>query len=188
MKNFLVLVMVSLMLSMPAFAKNVIVQSLNNFSSTNPVNTISFRVVETTEFKNGYTLKKGTIINTRVEEVSEPKRGKRNVHIVVRPTNIKIPDKSGHGKLLAKITPYKKMDKKESAKKGAVSATGIIIPGFTPIYYFCKGFKNPEKNKSRMASGGQSAYKNSPFVYFEMGDDLYFRQGDYMKMKIYHKK
>lgn len=180
-------IMLCLMFSLPGFAKTVLVQSLNNFSSTNPAKNISFKVVETEEFKNGYVLKKGTIIHSRVEQVTDPKRGKRNVYIVVRPTNIKIPHKNKQKRLLAKITPYKKVDKKEAAQKGAINVTGIILPGFTPIYYFCKGYKNPEKGKTKMASGRHCAYENSPLIYIEKGNELYIRQGAYLKMKIYHK-
>lgn len=185
MKRFLP-VMVCLALSSPVFAKTIVVQSLGSFSTARPQNNLSVRVVETKEVKDGYTIKKGTVINSRVIEVTDPKRGKRNARVILQPTNIKVPDKKGR-MLHAKITPYKKMNKKEAAQKGAVSTAGFILPGFAQLFYFGKGFANPEKGKSRMASGGRCAYKNSPLVYVEKGEELYIQNGDYLKMKIYHK-
>ncbi len=185
MKKFL-LIMVCLALSSPVFAKTIIVQSMSSFSSTKPQSNLTFKAAETKDVKEGYTIKQGTVINSRVEKVTEPKRGKRNVYVVVHPTNLNIPDRKGRD-LHAKITPYKKMNKKNAAQKGAVSAAGIMLPGFAQLFYFGKGFANPEKGKSRMASGGRCAYKNSPLVYIEKGDELYIHQGDYLKMKLYHK-
>lgn len=190
MKKILLLFLCFL-ISTPAFAGNtVVVQSLNSFSSMKPQYNLSFRVAETHKFKSGFTLQKGTVINAKVEKITEPKRGKRDVYIVVHPTNFNIPAnkqkrvfKNVH--LMAKVTPHKKMNKKAAAQKGAVSATGIVIPGFSQAYYFYKGYDNPEKGKSRAASGGRNAYRNSPLVYVEKGNELKIRQGDYLKLKFY---
>ena len=190
MKKFIISVL-CLLMATPSFAKStVLVQSLNNFSSLRPQYNLSFKVAKTHKFKNGFTLEKGTVINTKVEKITEPKRGKRDVYIVVHPTDMNIPArhqkrafKSPH--LMAKITPHKKMNKKQAAQKGAVSATGFVIPGFSQAYYFYKGYDNPEKGKSRLASGGRNAYKNSPLSYVEKGKELKIKQGDYLKMKFY---
>ena len=156
----------------------------------NPQYTISVKVAKTHKFKSGFTLQQGTVINSKVVKITEPKRGKRNVYIVVQPSTLTIPAKkqkrafkSVH--LMAKVTPHKKLNKKQAAQKGAVSATGIVIPGFSQVYYFCKGYNNPEKGKTRLASGGRCAYKNSPLVYVEKGDELKIKKGDYLKMKFY---
>lgn len=191
MQKIIILFLSMLFVSSPVFAKStVIVQSLSNFSSTNPQYTLSVRVAKTHKFKSGFTLQQGTIINSRVVKITEPKRGKRDVYIVVQPSTLNIPAKkqkrafkSVH--LMAKVTPHKKMNKKEAAQKGAVGVTGIILPGFAQVYYFCKGYHNPERGKTRLASGGRCAYKNSPLVYVEKGDELKIRRGDYLKMKFY---
>ena len=190
MKKIFILFL-SLMVSSPVFAKStVIVQSLSNFSSMNPQYTISVKVAKTHKFKSGFTLQQGTVINSKVVKITEPKRGKRNVYIVVQPSTLTIPAKkqkrafkSVH--LMAKVTPHKKLNKKQAAQKGAVSATGLVIPGCSQVYYFCKGYNNPEKGKTRLASGGRCAYKNSPLVYVEKGDELKIKKGDYLKMKFY---
>lgn len=190
MKKFIIFFL-CLIVTLPASAKStVLVQSLNNFSSLKPQYIMSFKVIKTHKFKNGFTLENGTIISSKVEKITEPQRGKRDVYIVVHPTAMNIPSKnqkrvfkSPH--LMAKITPHKKMNKKQAAQKGAVSATGFVIPGFSQLYYFYKGYDNPEKGKSRIASGGRNVYKNSPLSYAEKGQELKIQQGDYLKMKFY---
>mgnify|MGYP001624078772 FL=1 len=117
MKKIFILFL-SLMVSSPVFAKStVIVQSLSNFSSMNPQYTLSVKVAKTHKFKSGFTLQQGTVINSKVVKITEPKRGKRNVYIVVQPSTLTIPAKkqkrafkSVH--LMAKVTPHKKLNKK----------------------------------------------------------------------------
>ena len=189
--KFFIIAALCIFINTPAFANNtVLVKSLSNFSSMHPRYYISVIVVEEHKFKSGFVLEKNTVLNLKVEKITEPKRGKRNVYIVVHPTTFNVPSKSQKRKfqnrhLMAKVTPYKKLNKTQAAEKGAVSATGIIIPGFSQAFYFCKGFINPEENKTRLASGGISTYENSPLSYIEKGSELKINRGDYLKLKFY---
>lgn len=178
--------------SLPAFAgSTVLVQSMESFSTASPKFQMSVKVVEPHKFSSGFTLEKDTVIKGYVVKVTDPKRGKRNAYFVIRPVTYTVPSK-GHqvrylknGRLEARATLYKKMNKKQAVEKGAVGAGGIMIPGLSQVYYFGKGYSNPEKGKTRLASGGRSAYKNSPLSYVEKGQETTVRQGDYLRLKFY---
>lgn len=188
----LIIILICLLLKIPSFAagNTVVMKSLSNFSSMNPVYNLKAVVVNEHKFKSGFVLEKGTIIAFKVEKITEPRRGKRNVYIVAHPTIFYIPSKKQTRKfqnihLMSRVKQHKKLNKKQAAQKGAVSVTGVIIPGFSQLFYFCKGFINPEDKNSRLASGGISVYENSPLSYIEKGDELYIKQGDYLKVKFF---
>lgn len=191
MKKF-VFLLVLLLCSNPVFASSkVIVKSLENFSTKYPKTHMSVQVTETNKFKSGFMLEKGSILNGTVIAVEDPKRGKRNAYFVFRPATYTIPSKGNQtmklksGRLEAKVVGYKKLNKGKAAKKGAISATGLFVPLLPQIYYFGVGYSNPEKGKTRAASGGRLAYKNSPLVYIEKGDEMAVQRGDLLKMAFY---
>lgn len=136
-------------------------------------------------------LEGGAIIHAYVIKISDPKRGKRNAYILIRLISYTVPSE-GHrvmkfknNRLEAKVTAYKKMDKKQATEKGAVSATGLVLPGFSPMYYFSKGCITSEEDENRITSGGKLAYKNSIFSFVEKGDNLVLKKGSYVKLKFY---
>lgn len=182
---------VFLSITLPANATSVLVQSRERFSTKNPKRNISVRVVEQKSLKNGVNLERNSVINGRIIEVKEPKRGKRNAYFVFVPTSYTIPSKGttkslAKSNLESKLTGYKKMDKKETAIKTGVSAGGMVVPGFSQAYWFGRGVAKPVKGKNRLSSGVYTMYKNSPLVYIEEGDELVVRQGTYLKMKFYY--
>ena len=176
----------------PAFAgSKVIVQSMDNYTTVSPKYQLTVKVVESHKFHSGFTLEKGSIIKGPVVKVTDPKRGKRNAYIVIRPTTYTVPSKGNqtyylkNGRLEAKVSKYHKLNKKATAEKGAVSVGGLLLPGLSQVYYFGKGYSNPEKGKTRLASGGRCAYENSPLAYVEKGQELQIKRGEYLKLKFY---
>ena len=126
----------------PAFANNtVLVKSLSNFSSMHPRYNISVIVVKEHKFKSGFVLEKDTVLNLKVEKITEPKRGKRNVYIVVHPTTFNVPSKNQKRKfqnrhLMAKVTPYKKLNKTQATEKRCSKCYWHNYPGiFTSILF-----------------------------------------------------
>ncbi len=181
-----------MILANPAFAgTKVLVQSLDNFSTVSPKYQMSVKVVETHKFRSGFTLEKGSVIKSTVVKVTDPKRGKRNAYIVLRPSTYTVPSKGNqvrylkNGRLEAKVYKSKKLNKKEAAEKGAVGVGGLMLPGLSQLYYFGKGYSHPQKGKSRLASGGRSVYENSPLSYVEKGKEMQIRRGEYLKLKFY---
>lgn len=190
MRKF-ILFIVFMFLVLPANASTVIVKSRERFSTKYPKRYISVSVVEPAKLKNGVYLEKNAIINGRIIEVKEAKRGKRNAYFVFVPVSYSIPSKGvtktlRSSNLETKLVGYKKMNKKETAIKTSVSAGGLIIPGFSQAYWFGKGVAKPVKGKKRFSSGMYTMYKNSPFVYIEEGDELVVKPGTYLKMKFYY--
>lgn len=64
-------------------------------------------------------------------------------------------------------------------KNGFTLEKGSVISGYVVKV------TDPKRGKTRLASGGRCAYKNSPLVYVEKGTEMKVRNGDYLKLNFY---
>ena len=77
MKNFL-LIFGIILLVQPAFADNVKVEAMSDFSTANPPELWSLKIAEGFTTKNGYEVAEGCVLTGKIVDVTDPKRLKRN--------------------------------------------------------------------------------------------------------------
>lgn len=191
MKKLLILLF--LLIGVPAFGVNVVVESLDCVNTNNENSSFSAKVLERAEFDSGIVLNTNDEIKGTVIKTVEAKRGKRAGYIVIQPeaiyregTKLPIEDEN----LEAKVVGYSKTDWKQMGKNASLSAGLTVgshfVPGLSQMFYFSKGLLTPSEDESRLTSGVKSVYENSPFAYLEKGQDLDIEKGDYLVLKFYH--
>ena len=194
LKNFLgkpiILLLFLNFIIMPCFASTVLVQSREPFSTKFPRRYISFKLLETHKLKNGINFEYGSIIKGRMLEVKLPKRGKRDAYFIFMPESYTIPSKKitkslRHKNLESKLSGYEKLNKIKLIEKTSVNASSLFVPGLSSAYWFSKGAIKPQKGKTRVKSGVNSIYDNSPISYIEQGDELIVKEGKFLKMEFY---
>lgn len=176
--------------SLPAQATSVLVQSQERFSTKFPRRYVSFKLMENLKLKNGMYFEHGAVVKGRMIETKLPKRGKRDACFIFMPESYTIPSKNitkslRHKNLEAKLSGYEKLNKVQLVEKTGVYASGVVVPGVSQAYWFAKGAIKPQKGQTRVKSGVNSIYKNSPISYIEQGDELIVKEGRFLKMEFY---
>ncbi len=190
MYKYFVLFLVFLFYTAPVFAAGVLVQSREPFSTKFPRRYVSFKVLEDYKLKNGISFEYGSVIKGRMLEVKLPKRGKRDAYFVFMPESYTVPSKNltkslRYKNLEAKLSGYEKLNKVKLIEKTGVYASGVVIPGVSQAYWFSKGVLKPKYGQTRVKSGVNSVYENSPISYIEQGDELVVKEGRFLKMNFY---
>ncbi len=172
-------------------AKTIIAESLCDFDSTNPPKEFSVKILEDTFINEGFELEKDAVINGKIVKIIPPKRLKRDAYFIFRIKNYTVPleeDKivkiKASSKTKIKVKPYEPLDKGELAEKAALTAAGTVVKGISVGVNFAKGVIKPDEGENRLHSGMKSAYENSPFSYYEKGENLFFKKGALVKFAI----
>ncbi len=188
-----IITLLFLFLILPVCARNVVVESLDDFDDKKDVH-LNVRVLEHTKFKSGLVLNIDDEIKSAVIKSTLAKRGKRQAHLIIIPQEMKKNDETisiREENLEAKVIGYYNVN---WVKRGVNAGiwTGLVVgslflPGISQAYYFSKGFITQDYDfSSRWKSGFKSIYKNSPFVFFEKGSNLEINKGDYLILKFYY--
>ncbi len=184
-KLFLLLIM--LIFSTSVYAKNVKVEAMSDFSTVNPPEYWSIKIVEGFVTDN-YPVYAGSIVKGKIESIANPKRLKRNANFTFVPTDyydyktqqwyeIKR-DFSGKYSSLTDVSA------KSVAKTGAVFVGNKLVDGFFgPGVALVEGaVKNEQGNRAKSAA--VSVYESTPISYINKGKDLEIKQGQIFVMNF----
>ena len=187
-KSFLILFFVILLVIPEASAKNIKLEALNDFSTANPPKYWQVKVVENVTLKNGFEICKGSIIEGKIEGVTDPKRLRRNANFSFIPekfynscnnecVNIK-------ENISAKYSSMSDMSVKKVAKSGAIFVGNQLANGlFGPGVAMLEGaIKNQEGNRAKSAV--VSAYESTPLTYISKGKDIVIPKGQIFIMSF----
>lgn len=187
MKKFLLTITTLLIIS-PVMAKDVKVEALADFSTTNPPKTWQVKIVDGFVADNGIVVSPNTIITGKIEKVTSAKRLKRNASFRFVPKTYLDPQ-VGYNQTVrryfeGKYSSRTELDAKTLAKKGAVSAGNILIGSFVaPTVGLVEGaIKNERGNRAKSAA--ISAYESTPLSYANKGKELEFKQGQIFIMNF----
>lgn len=186
MKKFLILSILALFLIPQAHARLIKVEAESDFSTANPPETWKVIFVEDFETKTGYLIKAGSMIEGRVKDVVSPKKLKRDASFGYEP--IYFYDTEGNvysiaSKVSADYGFKAKLNPKKVAKKGALTAGGLIIPGFSYAVQTVEGvYKNEQGN--RFKSGAVALVDSTPISLYKEGQEIEFKKGDIFKMNF----
>ena len=187
MKKTVLFLFVTLIIN-PAFAKNIKVEALSNFSTVNPPSVWEVKVLEGFVADNGLVVHPNTIISGDIIETSSPKRLKRNATFKFIPKTYFDPQ-NGYSKNVrrdfeGKYSSLSELDAKTVAKKGALTAGNMLIGSFVaPTVGLVEGAVKNEKG-NRAKSAVVSAYENTPLSYANKGKDLEFKKGQIFIMSF----
>lgn len=187
MKNLL-LTICALLIITPVMAKDIKVEALADFSTTNPPKTWQVKTLESFVADNGITIHQNTIITGKIEKVTSAKRLKRNASFRFVPKTYLDPQ-VGYSQNVkryfeGKYSSRSELDAKTLAKKGAVSAGNMLIGSFVaPTVGLVEGaIKNERGNRAKSAV--ISAYESTPLSYANKGKELEFKQGQIFIMNF----
>ena len=176
-----IILILLLLMACPVFAKNVKVEAVSDFSTENPPEVWSVKVVEGFTTKGGYPVYAGSIIKGRIENVKDPKRLKRNATFTFIPTDyfdyntqqwLQIDNQ-----IEAKYSSLSDIDAKSIAKTGATVVGNKLLDGFFgPGVALVEGaVKNEQGNRAKSAV--VSVYESTPLSYANKGKELVIEQG-----------
>ncbi len=165
------LVLILCILTQPVMAKTIPVQALDDFSTVNPPQEYSVKVLDELYLDEQITLKENDILKGKIVDVKDPKRLKRNAVFTFVPEILKSDSEiiELKGYYPAKYTT--KLNKGQMAKSAALGVGNYFVKGLSMGYSAIEGaVKNEQDN--RLKSGAVSLYENSPFSYVEKGHEI----------------
>ena len=176
------------LLATPAFAKNVKVEAMSDFTTANPPETWQVKIVEGFVTKDGFTINSDSIIEGNITDVSDPKRLKRNAAFVFVPT--KYFDSKGENwynierNVAGKYSSMTDVTAASIAKSGAVIVGNKLVDGFFgPGLALVEGaVKNEEGNRAKSAV--KSVYESTPLSYIDKGKELEIKKGQVFIMSF----
>ena len=193
MKKIILTLMILSLTVLSAKATNVVVESLEDIDKNDINKIFSAKVLEDASLNSEIIFSKDAIFKGEIVKMVDAQRGKRSGYIVIRPVSLEYNglEETFEGKNIeAKVQGYSKKSWKDTSLKAGVSAGLKVgnryIPGFSQVFYFSKGLIKPAEDKTRLESAITSVYENSPFVYFNKGDELNINTGDMLVLKFYH--
>lgn len=188
MKKLSVFFLFMLFIAAPAFAKNVKVEAMSDFSTETPPSVWSVKVVEGFTSKGGYPVYAGSVIQGRIESVKDPKRLKRNANFTFVPTDYFDYNSQQWFKvektMEAKYSSLSDVDAKTIAKTGAVTVGNKLLDGFFgPGVALVEGaVKNEQGNRAKSAV--VSVYESTPLSYANKGKELVIPKGQIFVMNF----
>ena len=182
MKNLFLIMVLSVITCIPAFATNVEVEALSDFSTDNPPEFYSVKTIEPISSKKG-TLESGCIIEGKIT-AKDAKRLKRDATFSFVPIRIHTPQGDIIEVKKDFIGKYKKeVDKKKIAKSAVLSAGNFVVKGFSTEFTALEGaVKNKQGN--RLKSSVVAVYEDSPISYIQKGKALEIKQGEHFYMNF----
>lgn len=189
-KAFLILFIVFFYISFFSLvsAKNIKLEAMNDFSTANPLEYWKVKVVEDVTLKNGFIIYKDSIIEGKIEGVTNPKRLRRNANFSFTPVKF----------YNAYTNEYKDIETSISAKysvmsdisMGKVAKSGAILLGnqlvscfFGPGIAMLEGaIRNQEGNRTKSAV--VSAYESTPLKYISKGKEILIPKGQIFIMSF----
>lgn len=185
-RTTLIIFSIFCLISGRAYAKNVEAISLDVYSTLNPHSTYRVQLTESKEVVKGVYLPAGTIIIGEVINIKPPQRGKRDAYFEIIPNKIIYANevtKIDNPTYYAKVIDYKPVKPKEVAVKAARTGAGLLVKGLTQGISFVQGATEADEG-TRIKSGFQRMYEDSPLSYIEAGDEMLLQVGDMLTLKF----
>lgn len=184
MKNIFLAIALTILMSAPTLAVNIEVEALSDFSTDNPPQIYSVKVVEPIYLPKG-TIESGSIIKGNIT-TKDAQRLKRDATFSFIPKCVITPQGEVIKAESEYIGKYKtEIDKKEIAKSAALTAGNFVVKGFsTGVTALSGAVKNEQGN--RIKSSAVAVYEGSPISYIQKGKALEIKQGQhfYINFKI----
>ena len=182
MKKFC-LALIFALICTPAIAKTIEVEALGEFSTANPPETMSVKIVNDVVINEAITVPQGTILTGKIK-VTNPKNLKRNATFTFVPSTYTNTDGTT-GKVkrnyFGKYT--KPLDKGGLAKSAALTVGNHFVKGLSMGVRTVEGVvKNEEDN--RFKSGAKALYESSPVSYLEKGNDIVIKQNEHFYLNF----
>lgn len=187
MNRIFITLLMLLLIPTSAFAKNIKVEAMSDFSTETPPETWSVKIVEGFTTKD-YPVYAGSIIKGRIENVKDPKRLKRNATFTFIPTNYYDYNAQQwfqvEQNVKAKYSFLSDVNAKSIAKTGAVAVGNKLLDGFFgPGVALLEGaVKNEQGNRAKSAV--VSVYESTPLSYVNKGKELVIEQGTVFVMNF----
>ncbi|MDD3420607.1 MAG: hypothetical protein PHE78_08470, partial [Candidatus Gastranaerophilales bacterium] len=165
--------------------KTVLVESLSEFSSLNPLQEYSFRIIEDLKLNKETKLEQNSIIKGRVLRFVAPKRLQKDAYFVFVPYTYTIPSYGNQEfavtkRFETKIKYYEDFqvpDSKTVAKNTGLFVVGCMIPGLDYVINFADGMTHPKDGKGRFKSGCSQIVESWPICYCLKGDEIVIQRG-----------
>lgn len=192
-KTLLVLFCIIFQVSATMAAVQMKVSAQKEFRTDKPDYNINVKVLKDTELGN-YEIPEGAILECKILEIVDPKRGKRNAGFYVKPesyfyngNNFQIKEDiyGKYSKTVLSKEELKKIPPAKMVKNAALAVGNHFVKGLSLGVSMVEGvIKNEEDN--RIKSGVKKVYKDSPLSYVEEGEQLDLKPGDefYLVFKI----
>ena len=194
MKKLLIIMSALFITSLSAqSAESAIGTSQCEFSTANPVKTFEVKLDEGVELPDGTVFTANSVLYGKVTKVSDGQRGKRTGYFEFYLTKYITAEEEhdiSRKFIKIKVSHYEPLDKKEVAKKVAVTGATTVasaitkVPGISQGISFVKGAAKAEEGENRLATGAKQVYKDSPLSYVEKGTSLVIHQGQQVKLKF----
>lgn len=177
MKKIL-LIFVMILLTSPAFAATIKVESLSDFSTERPLATLMVKAATDLEIDDEIMIFAGYTLKGDIVDVSSPKRLKRDASFTF--VLKEYTDHNGKKHTVQKPVKGKyttNFDYKGVAKSAALSVGNHFVKGISAGYTAVEGaVKNEEDN--RLKSSAVALYESSPLSYVEKGQDIVIKKND----------
>ena len=176
MKKNLILLAVILLGFQPVMAKNVKVQAMSDFTTANPPATWDLKIVEDVKTKDEIVISAGSVITGKIEDVTDPKRLKRNATFTFVPVSLYDAGKKQtfviDQNLQGKYSSMSGISAGSVAKQGAVFVGNKLVDGlFGPGVALVEGaVKNEQGNRAKSAA--VSLYESTPLSYANKGKEM----------------
>ena len=176
------------MSSISAYAKDIKVSAMSDFSTANPPEIWKVKVVQGVTTKSGFEVCVGSIFEGKIDQVVAPKRLKQNAKFVFVP--IKYYD-SVDGKVyeieqnikgkysFKSDTSFQSVARKGIETVGNHFADGLFGPGLAIVE---GAIKNEEGNRAK--SMAKSLYKKLPISYIDKGNEIVINEGQVFVMSF----
>ena len=168
-----ILTILMLFVCQSSFAKTIPVQGLDDFSTENPPQNYSIKVLENLYLDEEKILfNGGDILEGKIIDVSRPKRLKRDAGFTFVPVKCRSIDGS-----VTEITEYypakytTKLDRGGIAKSAVLTVGNHFVKGLSMGVNTIEGVVKNEKD-NRFKSGVNSLYESSPLSYVEKGHHI----------------
>ena len=164
-----------------AFAKNVKVESLTDFSTANPTESMSIRFMNNLTVKDIIEIPANSIAQCTIIKVKKPKRLKQNATFTLKVDKIVSPEsdleKEPEHYIIGKYSKLTEITPKDIIKKGVI-ATGSKVVGayLAPELALVKGMVLNEEG-NRFKSAVVSAYDSTPLSLTRKGKDVVITEG-----------
>lgn len=159
------------------FAKTIPVQALSDFTTENPPQTFSVKILDNLYSDDETILfKAGGILAGKITDVKDPKRLKRDATFSFIPETYK--DENGNksdvsGNYPAKYTT--KISKAAVAKSAALGVGNYFVKGLSMGYSAIEGAVKNEKD-NRFKSSVNSVYESSPLSLVKKGGEIVIKK------------
>ena len=186
MKNFILGLMILLSVQICTEAKNIKVEAMSDFSTTNPPKTWQVKIVEDVQLKTGQIIPAESVLEGKIAKVKGPTRGKRNATFQFIPQNVYTKGKiyETDNNYIGKYSALSDISAAGIAKQGVVLVGNKLADGlFGPGLAVAEGVvQNKTGNVAK--SVAVSVYESSPLSYLNKGKEIKIEKGQQFVMNF----